>query len=227
MTVRCGIIVVVGEFRFVAGEPDELHSSSWTVSSQANSFYVISRHLKGSLKVSVHPPGPLGSDRAFFYGADGNWVARNPDGMVPPDGPRIEQYYPRPIGPGVCRVATIRIRHEAVRYTDAIRGAGKLEWFEAPPVGMALNVHLLLVDRRKEAVEWCRAKSRALVGGLVDQSSLGDLLIYAEQAKAPDHALVISGSHSDVDAVSIAMESVDGSIALEETPFVPLSRGSV
>ena len=74
------------------------------------SFYVMGREMKGSWKLSAHPPGEKGPDVAFFYGFQQAWLDAIPEGMIPPDGPRIEPYYPQEIGPGVRRFATIRTR---------------------------------------------------------------------------------------------------------------------
>ena len=52
-------------------------------------------------------------------------------------------------------------------------------WFDAPEPGKSLDIHLLIVEQKEEAFEWCRANipPDRLHSGIVDESVLGDLIV--------------------------------------------------
>lgn len=99
---------LVSELRLAVGTSEGLHSVTWRIWANNDSFYVLGREMRGSMKLSVHPPSDKGPDRAFFYGFQQSWLDENPDGMVPANHPPLMRYYPTERGPGVTRFATIR-----------------------------------------------------------------------------------------------------------------------
>jgi hypothetical protein len=131
---------------------------TWRLWANNDSYYVVGREMRGSMKLSVHPPGEKGPDRAFFYGFQRGWLEENPVGMMPPDHPPLMRYYPAERGPGVTRFATIRTPRSVLdRNLQIHHPQATIEWFDPPAEGSAVDMHLFLVEDRDEAAAWCRA----------------------------------------------------------------------
>jgi hypothetical protein len=180
--------------------------------------------MKGTHKVSVHPPSDKGPDVAFFHGTE----AAHRENMEDPTGPRIEQYYPRELGPGVRRVATIRIYAASLQVTAPVKKAERVIWIDPLEKYYGVDMHALLMERRDAAREWCARRGRPQVS-IDDESTMGDLLIYlqyntawprvmaaGEFEEAPtDERESIVGK---IGVVAHSIEPHDGSLLIEELP---------
>jgi hypothetical protein len=216
----------VSEVRLAAGDPNGRHGLSWRIGSSNDSFYLSCRTLKGTHKVSVHPPSEKGPDVAFFHGVE----EPHRENLEDPTTPRIERYYPRELGPGVRRVATIRVCAASLQTTAPVKKADKVIWIMPPDKTVGVDVHVLLMERHDAAQQWCAARRSRPMVSIIDESSLGDLLIYAEyQTRMP--GLVVAGEFGKpemvkkqdsivghVGVVAHSIESIDGSLLIEELP---------
>jgi hypothetical protein len=150
--------------------------------------------------------------------------------MEDPTMPRIERYFPRELGPGIRRVATIRACAASLQTTAPVKKAEKVIWINPPDKTLGVDMHVLLMGRHDAARQWCAARGSRPMVSIVDESSLGDLLIYAEyQTRMP--GLVVAGEFGGPDmvteqesivghvgVVAHAIESIDGSLLIEELP---------
>ena len=214
----------VSEIRLAIGRPDGRHGLSWRLGSSNNSFYISCRIMKGVHKVSVHPPSEKGPEVAFYHGTE----AAHRENMEDPTGPRIERYHPRELGPGVRRVATIRVYAASLQVTAPVKKAESVIWIYPPEKYLGVDMHVLLVERREAAREWCTRRGHPQIS-IVDESTIGDLLIYLQDNTAMPRVFAAGQFDQDPDSeresivghigvVAHSIESIDGSLLIEELP---------
>jgi hypothetical protein len=82
-----------------------------------------------------------------------------------------------------------------------------------------------LFERHEQARRWFDKHTSGLICGLVDESALGDVLIYAEHKVAGPVPVQIRAESAagpaapgEAEAVSIGIDSRDDSLTLDETP---------
>jgi hypothetical protein len=180
--------------------------------------------MKGTHKVSVHPPSDKGPDVAFFHGTE----AAHRENMEDPAAPRIQRYCPRELGPGVRRVATLRVYAASLQVTAAVKKAEQVIWIDPPQNYLGVDMHVLLMERHDAAREWCARSGRPQLS-FVDESSMGDLLIYLQyntamprvmatgefdQASTDDRESIVG----HIGVVAHSVESIDDSLLIEELP---------
>jgi hypothetical protein len=194
------------------------------VFTRRNDIYIKVRSIQGAFKVSVHPPGPKGPTVAYFYGCDASWLWNHPEGMEPARAPRIEQYYPKELGSGVRRILTIRVHPESVVSSKQTQKADSHIWVE-PPSNRTVELHVLLAERTDAAAEWCRGRSAELIAGILDETSLGDLLVYVSHREASSPPIWIETQAaaepvlpSDLGAIAMGIDPLDGAVVVDEVP---------
>lgn len=214
----------VSALRLIVGHREGKHGLSWTVFTGGDDIYVKVRSMQGAFKISVHPPGPKGPDVAYFYGFEESWLKNHPEGMEPAGTPRIEQYQPKELGPGVRRILSIRVHPEAVVSCKQITKADSHIWVEPLP-DRTVELHLLLAERTDAAAAWCRGRSAKLIAGILDETNLGDVLVYVSHreagpppARIEAQATAAPASPDDLEAVAFGIDSLDGSVVVDEMP---------
>lgn len=218
----------MSELRLAVGTPSGPHGVSWRLWANNDSFYVLGREFRTSMKLSVHPPSDKGPDLAFFYGFQKNWLDKNPEGMVPADHAPLMRYYPTARAPGVTRFATLRTPGSVLRMNLQLHNPrAKIEWLAPPDKGGAVDLHLLLVENRAEAAEWCRANltEGSLHSAIVDESVLGDLLVVQAYRRVAVSPIVVAADNpDDLTVIAFGVQQPDGSLLIEQTR--PVSKSS-
>ena len=180
------------------------------------------------MKLSVHPPGDKGPDRAFFYGFQRGWLNENPDGMMPADHPPLMRYYPAERGPGVTRFATIRSPRSVLGANLQIHHPqAKIEWFDPPAEGSAVDMHLFLVEDRDEAAAWCRDNfpHGSIHSAIVDESVMGDLLVVKANRNVRTPPLTVATQKpEDLTVIAFGVQQLDGALLLEQ--LAPVEESS-
>lgn len=219
----------MSELRLIVGRPGGLHGVSWRVWTDGDEIRIKPRSMQGSCKVRVHPPNhsrPDRSDRAFFFGAEMSWLKQRPGAMQPVAAPPIQQYWPRALGPGVVRIAGIRVHPEAVTSNKPVTKGSSHIWLDPPVRNQTTVVHILLVDHTPTARQWCLDRQAGMLCGLVDESSLGDVILYVSHQNAGPVPIELRGegdpddfAPGDLEGIAFGIDGRDGSILIDEMPM--------
>jgi hypothetical protein len=219
-----GTILWVSEIRFAVGDPNGRHGLSWRVSNSNNSFYISCRIMKGTHKVSVHPPGENGKDVAFFHGTE----EAHRGNMEEPERPRIERYYPRELGPGVRRVATVRVYAASLQVTAPVKKADSVLWFNPPEKYLGVDINILLMERQELARQWCAERQVRPQISIVDRSPMGDLHLHAVYNTSWPQLVIRPDYDSEggeqesvvgkIGTIAHSIDAIDGSLLIQEVP---------
>jgi hypothetical protein len=130
--------------RFAVGSPTGPRSRTWRlwVPKQKSDVYISSRSLGGSVKVSLHEPGPS------RFALTSEWVRRT--GFRAPEGRdwrlAVEWERPRPCPPRqIARAFSIIVPYDEV--LDRGRPeTGEVVWVTPPPVGTCIHFDIVYVS---------------------------------------------------------------------------------
>jgi hypothetical protein len=182
--------------------------------------------MKGTHKVSVHPPNDKFPEIGFLHGTE----EAHRENMEDPTGKRVEQYFPRELGKGVRRVATIRVYAASLQMANRVTKSDSMIWFNPPDTHLGVDINILLTERQEAARQWCDARQVRPQISIVDESPIGDLhlhtvsnslfprLIIRPDDDDPEKRESIVGKTG---TVAHSIESVDGSLLIQEVPVVP------
>jgi hypothetical protein len=92
---------------------------------------------------------------------------------------RIKPYFPREIGPGVRRVATIRAYATSLQMMDPVKKADSITWFDTLEKHFGIDINILLTQRQETARQWCAVHQVRPQVAIVDESPIGDLHLHA------------------------------------------------
>ena len=208
------------------GDPNGRHGQSWRAWSSNGSFYVSCRMMKGTHKISVHPPNDKFREVGFLHGVE----EAHRQNMEDPTQKRVEPYFPREIGPGVRRVATIRAYAASLQMTDRVEKADSVIWFDTPEKHFGVDINILLTERQGAARQWCAVHQVRPQVSIVDESPVGDLHLHAVHNTLWPR-LIIRPDYADregeresvvgkVVTIAHSIEAIDGSLLIQEVPVI-------
>lgn len=219
---------MVSEIRLLVGQHSGLHSSSWRIWTHNDSIYLMARTKPGAFKVSVHAPTPEFPKGSCWFGPTRDWFGKNPDGMLPSDKlGRLQRYFPRSCGPGITRIAAVRVDHQAVKLRGQVTKAASHFVLDAPSPGHTVVIDIMLVHNAAQAATWWERDG--FVIGIVDESVLGDIWVYARAVPLALPPTWIDSENTAEDkaelirsmvVIRLDIDPADGAALVDEVPVL-------